>query len=186
MHAPVFPTCMLGRTVNLRLICKPSGRAMQLRPCICHLSETGIWYGSLAHDDPSRGLLFARADGIHTHANFECLSSEFLAGPQPREKTRLRLQSKDEQIDAQLTASVCVHGDMELYRWTTLWFPKLQPCRIYDYCSSLFFPRHDCQNAVPVAFKCLGSKIVYLTMDAFYCFRSPCCTQHGLYFAEKR
>ncbi|BBN11898.1 hypothetical protein MPTK1_5g15710 [Marchantia polymorpha subsp. ruderalis] len=37
-------------------------------------------------------------------------------GPEPREKTRLRLENEAEDVVAHLSSSVCVHGGMELYR----------------------------------------------------------------------
>ncbi|CAK9253716.1 unnamed protein product, partial [Sphagnum jensenii] len=37
-------------------------------------------------------------------------------GPEPREATRLQLENKKEGLVAHLSATLCVHGDLELYR----------------------------------------------------------------------
>jgi len=40
----------------------------------------------------------------------------YITGPEPREATRLQLENKKEGLVAHLSATLCVHGDLELYR----------------------------------------------------------------------
>lgn len=42
-----------------------------------------------------------------------------LLGPIPREATRLRLYNEELGFEAHLSASVCDHGNIELYRYIT-------------------------------------------------------------------
>jgi hypothetical protein len=54
--------------------------------------------------------------------SFKLFGSELLwwiytTGPEPREATRLQLENKKEGLVAHLSATLCVHGDLELYRY---------------------------------------------------------------------
>jgi hypothetical protein len=42
----------------------------------------------------------------------------YITRPDPREATRLQLENKKEGLVAHLSATLCVHGDLELYRQT--------------------------------------------------------------------
>ncbi|CAM6095791.1 unnamed protein product [Calypogeia fissa] len=60
-------------------------------------------------------------DVVVVHIHFGMTGSFpifLLPGPEPKAKTRLRLQNEEAKIDAHLTASVCAHGDLEFYRKT--------------------------------------------------------------------
>jgi formamidopyrimidine-DNA glycosylase len=46
----------------------------------------------------------------------ELLWCIYITGPEPREATRLQLENKKEGLVAHLSATLCVHGDLELYR----------------------------------------------------------------------
>jgi hypothetical protein len=47
----------------------------------------------------------------------ELLWCIYITGPEPREATRLQLENKKEGLVAHLSATLCVHGDLELYRY---------------------------------------------------------------------
>ncbi|OAE23922.1 hypothetical protein AXG93_1217s1340 [Marchantia polymorpha subsp. ruderalis] len=54
---------------------------------------------------------------VHIHFGMSGSFRTFkFPGPEPREKTRLRLENEAEDVVAHLSSSVCVHGGMELYR----------------------------------------------------------------------
>ncbi|KAG6549538.1 hypothetical protein Mapa_008919 [Marchantia paleacea] len=54
---------------------------------------------------------------VHIHFGMSGSFRTFkFPGPEPRETTRLRLENEAEDVVAHLSSSVCVHGDMELYR----------------------------------------------------------------------
>ncbi|CAM6041837.1 unnamed protein product [Sphagnum compactum] len=58
-------------------------------------------------------------DAVVVHIHFG-MSGSFRTfpypGPEPREATRLQLENKKEGLVAHLSATLCVHGDLELYR----------------------------------------------------------------------
>jgi hypothetical protein len=47
----------------------------------------------------------------------ELLWCIYITGPEPREATRLQLENKKEGLVAHLSATLCVHGDLDLYRY---------------------------------------------------------------------
>ncbi len=47
----------------------------------------------------------------------ELLWCIYITGPEPQEATRLQLENKKEGLVAHLSATLCVHGDLELYRY---------------------------------------------------------------------
>ncbi|CAM6000058.1 unnamed protein product [Sphagnum balticum] len=60
-------------------------------------------------------------DAVVVHIHFG-MSGSFRTfpypGPEPREATRLQLENKKEGLVAHLSATLCVHGDLELYSCT--------------------------------------------------------------------
>jgi hypothetical protein len=54
--------------------------------------------------------------GSFKHFGSELLWCIYITGPEPREATRLQLENKKEGLVAHLSATLCVHGDLELYR----------------------------------------------------------------------
>ncbi len=96
--------------------------------------------------------------GSFKHFGSELLWCIYITGPEPREATRLQLENKKEGLVAHLSATLCVHGDLELYRYhissacllvcLALQIIFKNFCNMFGFLKSLVTKCHFCHSSV--------------------------------------
>jgi hypothetical protein len=100
---------------------------------------------------------------IGSSGSFKLFGSEllwciYITRPEPREATRLQLENKKEGLVAHLSATLCVHGDLELYRYhvSSVCLLVCLASQIFfkNFCNMFVFLKSQSQNVISATLLC--------------------------------